>query len=234
MGEKIFWNTRRGKKGFTLVELVVVLVVLAIMAAILVPSLTEYIRRAKREKYVNDAQYAITAAQATIAELYGIGPGLMSNAANGAAGGGSGGDVRWDTGLSSNSASNIAWGDKVLRLMDRGRGEDNNEPYLLIFGVGKANSGLSAVQETTIYYIAYVADADSPAVFYINGEWIYEYPTDCGAIVKRNNTNYMHTDEGDIPLQLYVVSQRTGIRDNFWTSNDSRSLKSHAEPYFRW
>ena len=53
MHEKIFWNTRRGKKGFTLVELLVVLVVLAIMAAILVPSLTGYIRTAKREKYVN-------------------------------------------------------------------------------------------------------------------------------------------------------------------------------------
>ena len=34
-------------KGFTLVELIVVLVILAILAAILVPTLTGYIREAK-------------------------------------------------------------------------------------------------------------------------------------------------------------------------------------------
>ena len=234
MYRKMFWNTRRGKKGFTLVEVLVVLVILAIIAAMLVPSLTGYIRRARRDKCIYEAQFAITAAQATMMELYGIGPGVMSNEANGALGGGSGGDVRWDTGLRNNSAENVEWGDRVLELMDRGRGADNDEPYLLIFGVGKANCGLTSAQETTVYYIAYVEDSDSPAVFYINGEWIYQYPTDCGAIVKRNGTNYMHTDSGDIPLQLYVVSQRTGISDNFWTSGDSRSLKSHAEPYFRW
>ena len=234
MYTKIFWNTRRGKKGFTLVELVVVLVILAVMAAMLVPALTGWIKEARRKEYVNDAQYAITAAQATMVELYGLGPGAMANEANGALGGGSGGDVRWDTGLSGNSAENIAWGDRVLELMDRGRGDANDEPYILIFGVGKRDSGLTQSQELTVYYIAYVEDRNSPAVFYIDGEWIYQYPTDCGAIVKRNGTNYMQTDEGEIPLQFYVVSQRTGIRDNFWTNiNDSRSLRSHCEPYFR-
>lgn len=65
----------------------------------------------------------------------------------------------------------------------------------------------------------------------MNGKWYYEYPTDCSAIIKRNNTNYINTDDGQIPIQLYVVSQRTGIADNFWTSNDRRSLRSRAEPF---
>ena len=40
----------KDKKGFTLVELIVVLVILAILAALLVPSLTGYIDKAKEEQ----------------------------------------------------------------------------------------------------------------------------------------------------------------------------------------
>ena len=233
MLEAIFRNTRRGKKGFTLVEVIIVLVVVAVLAAALIPALTGYIDEARRKRYINDASYAVTAAQATMMELYGLGPGVMTNQAGNATGGGSAGDVRWDTGFRSNSTENLEWGEKVLQRMDCGRGASNDEPYILIFGVGKPNSGLTAAQETTVYYVAYVADSNSPAIFYVNGKWYYEYPTDCGAIIKRNNTNYINTDDGQIPIQLYVVSQRTGIADNFWTSSDRRSLRSHSEPFFR-
>ena len=59
-------------KGFTLVELIVVLVILAILAAILVPTLLGYIDRAKESEILINANTFYKAAQATASEYYGI------------------------------------------------------------------------------------------------------------------------------------------------------------------
>ncbi|MBO4637332.1 MAG: prepilin-type N-terminal cleavage/methylation domain-containing protein [Clostridiales bacterium] len=229
-------STRFGKRAFTLTEILVVLVVLALIAAVLVPSLTGYIKRAKRDRYVNNVNTALVASQAIMNELYGLGPGAQTIEANGAAGGGSGGDVRWDTGLRNNSAENIAWGDKILELMGRDR---DTAPYLFIFGVGRSDCGLDPHAPYTVYYVAYVEDENSPAVFYVNGTWMYTYPRDDASVMKQKSfpggvtcRNTIVLDGANIPLQLYVVSQRTGIADNFWTSSDSRSLRSHSEPHY--
>lgn len=64
---------KNNNKGFTLVELIVVLVILAILAAILVPALLGYIDRAREKQYVLNAKSWLTAAQAEMSSLYGIG-----------------------------------------------------------------------------------------------------------------------------------------------------------------
>ena len=58
------------KKGFTLVELIVVLVILAVMAAMLIPALTGYIREARREKDYQAAATVLTAVQSLATKGY--------------------------------------------------------------------------------------------------------------------------------------------------------------------
>lgn len=62
---------KKNQKGFTLVEVIVVLVILAIMAAILIPSLIGYIDKAKENTIVSETRSIVTAVQAVASEQYG-------------------------------------------------------------------------------------------------------------------------------------------------------------------
>ncbi len=235
MLKRIEKNKHKSRQAFTLVELIVVLVILAVLAAFLVPALTGYIKRAKRDKYVENVHYALVAAQSVIVEYYGeghiAGNGTVNEQGQ-TGGGGSGGDIRWDNGKGcKNTPEDQAWGEKVLALMDCDR---DSQPHILVFGTGRANSGLDESAAYTVYYIAYVADKNSPAVFYVNGEWQYTYPRDGKnpSIKKHDNINWLQTPKGEIPLQFYVVSQCTNSDDNFWTGKGD-TLQGHSEPNFK-
>ncbi len=235
---KRFRKTQKQKRAFTLIEIVVVLFILAIIAAMLVPALTGYIRRSRKGKYLQKADSFRTAVQSVMVELYGIGPGAQSGVPNipgQTGGGGSGGDVRWDIGRGANNdAEAQGWGERILNLMGLGRGDAGHEPYLLVFGVGNPTYYPEGRPERyTVYYLAYVDNPKAPAVFYVNGEWIYTYPRDDSKVMTTRHgiRNTIVLNGADIPLQLYVVSNRTNIADNFWT-NGSGSLRGHSEPHF--
>jgi prepilin-type N-terminal cleavage/methylation domain-containing protein len=58
------------RRCFTLVELIVVLVILAILAALLIPALTGYIDKAKKNQVIAETRMLTQAAQTELSSLY--------------------------------------------------------------------------------------------------------------------------------------------------------------------
>lgn len=65
-------KTKRKNRGFTLVELIVTLTVLATLTGMLVPSLTGYIDNARERVIISEARDIYVAASAALAETYGL------------------------------------------------------------------------------------------------------------------------------------------------------------------
>jgi len=76
-------NFRINQKGFTLVELIVVLVILVILAAILIPAMLGYIDRSKSTQCIMDAEYVMKAAEAEAISAYASGDIVLNKPASG-------------------------------------------------------------------------------------------------------------------------------------------------------
>jgi type IV pilus assembly protein PilA len=68
---KMQMGMRKNKKGFTLVEVIVVLVILAILAAILIPSMIGWIDKANDKTALVEGRSVKLAAQTIASEVYG-------------------------------------------------------------------------------------------------------------------------------------------------------------------
>lgn len=63
-------NKFKNKKGFTLVELIVVIVIILVLSAVLVPSVLKYIERANQANCKADAATVLVQLQADVADHY--------------------------------------------------------------------------------------------------------------------------------------------------------------------
>jgi len=67
----MFNKIKENKKGgFTLVELIIVLVILAVLAAFLVPTLTGYVDKADEKSLISETRLVVMAAQSISDEVY--------------------------------------------------------------------------------------------------------------------------------------------------------------------
>ena len=73
--KKIFKN----KKGFTLMEIIVVLIIIAVLAAALIPSFVRFAQNARASSAIAEAQLGMTAAQAVVTEILASGHVLDAN-----------------------------------------------------------------------------------------------------------------------------------------------------------
>ena len=138
---------KNDNKGFTLVEMIVVLVILAILAAILVPALLGYIDEAKQKQYVLDGKSCYTSAQAVMSDLYAK-----------------------TTGGAPADIANAPYNTKVITMAD----VDSKCKSLVVGYSGSAydNTKSKSSQHScfTISYVAYTA-TDGTTVYLYNGSW---------------------------------------------------------------
>lgn len=230
MLKRITKSKHKCRQAFTLVELIVVLVILAILAGILVPALTGYIKNARKVKYIQKADEFRIAAQAELAKFYAFYGGDLSEALDG----------------SNKTTQNVNWwkgdlkkyGDETIELVGYGRADKNKkktngEPYILVIGVGHDEATqLTVAQKNTVYYVGYIDDLGKPALFYVDGKWQYKWPRDSGDLVKLSETgmnrNVLKSSEGDIPLRFYIISNRRGD-DNIWLASAWSKEKNTLE-----
>lgn len=145
---------RRNRRGFTLVEIIVVLVILAILTAIVVPTALGYVDDAKEAWELAKLRESLIAAQVTFVKS--------------AAFGEIGNDVNNETG-SKNYYLTDNQSESIQKYLD-------TKPYVLIYGIGAPSYyGGTSKEASNVYCIIYQKDKDSKRWYYDGKKWSHRY-----------------------------------------------------------
>ncbi len=217
-------NIKNNNKGFTLAELVVILVILSLLFAILIPTVMGYIDEARNKKYLPNAKSCLDAAQAMFSKQYGLNDVLPADTAVV-----SGSREQSKSANHDQDITTTKFAEDLLKLA----GLPDGSPYLFMVGVGSAVDPVGTVRygrtlteadKYTIYYAVYMEDANSKAWYYYNGSWSTRNPRyhKDSSIYDANNIIVSGPDKG-IRIQYYLIANRhptykTSSVDNgkFW------------------
>lgn len=199
---------KSSNKGFTLVELVVVLIILAVLAAIIVPTVVGYIDQARAKKYLPNAKQCFEAAQAMFSKQYGLntevpdGDPVVSDAR-----------VASTSGNEDQDISNTQFAKDILELA----GLPADKPYCFMVAVGsnadpKPGSHSYYVSEAdkyTVFYAFYMEDENSKPWYFYNGEWTTKNPrfNDSSDIMDAGNV-FVSGPLAGKRLQYYLIAYR--------------------------
>ena len=239
------YNLRERNKGFTLVEVIVVLIILAILAALLIPALLGYIDRAKLNDDMLDANNCMKAVQGELVELYAFetegeedkgGSGNNQHKASvfpDYGGRNNNGDVEMSESvykeLKKSNPDIKNYAEKIFNIAD-------DHPYIFIVGLGNRseyNKGDAIRASYIVYVCMYMKTADSKPIFYDGERWVTDY---LGNTKKSNNDKYQVFDDKNQMLSenpklngmkiqyymladgdgKYTVADRDGSKTSVW------------------